>query len=95
MSISPLRQRMIGDMTARHIWESTQRNYIRCVKSFAAFMGRPPETATAEDLRLYRLHLVEPPARRLQCERVHDRAAVLLWDHARQGRPFEVLVPRL
>ena len=45
MSISPLRQRMIGDMTARHIGESTQRNYIRCVKSFAAFMGRPPETA--------------------------------------------------
>jgi integrase/recombinase XerD len=61
MSISPLRQRMIGDMTARHIGESTQRNYIRCVKSFAAFMDRPPETATAEDLRLYRLHLVESP----------------------------------
>jgi integrase/recombinase XerD len=48
-------------MTARHIGESTQRNYIRCVKSFAAFMGRPLETATAEDLRLYRLHLVESP----------------------------------
>ena len=61
MRISPLRQRMIGDMTARHIGEGTQRNYIRCVKSFAAFMGRPPETATAEDLRLYRLHLVESP----------------------------------
>ena len=61
MSISPLRQRMIGDMTARHIGEGTQRNYIRCVKSIAAFMGRPLETATAEDLRLYRLHLVESP----------------------------------
>ena len=61
MYISPLRQRMIGDMTARHIGEGTQRNYIRCVKSFAAFVGRPPETATAEDLRLYRLHLVESP----------------------------------
>jgi integrase/recombinase XerD len=61
MSISPLRQRMIGDMTARRIGESTQRNYIGCVKSFAAFMGRPPETATAEDLRLYRLHCVESP----------------------------------
>ena len=61
MSTSPLRKRMIGDMTARHIGENTQKNYIRCVKSLAAFMGRPPETATPEDLRLYRLHLVESP----------------------------------
>ena len=52
MSISLLRQRMIGDMTARHIGENTQKNYIRCVKSLAAFIGRPPETATPEDLRL-------------------------------------------
>jgi len=61
MSISPLRQRMTGDMTARHIGEKTQKNYIRCVKDLAAFIGRPPETATAEDLRLYRIHLVESP----------------------------------
>jgi hypothetical protein len=52
---------MMGDMTARHIGENTQKNYIRCVKNLAAFIGRPPETATPEDLRLYRLHLVESP----------------------------------
>ncbi len=56
MSVSPLRHRMIGDMTARHIGENTQKNYIRCVKNLPAFIGRPPETATPEDLRLYRLH---------------------------------------
>ena len=61
MSISPLRQRMIDDMTARHFGEKTQKDYIRCVKNLAAFIGRPPETATAEDLRLYRLHLVQSP----------------------------------
>ena len=61
MSISLLRQRMIGDMTAHHIGENTQKNYIRCVKSLAAFIVRSPETATAEDLRLYRIHLVESP----------------------------------
>jgi integrase/recombinase XerD len=61
MSISPLRQRMIGDMTSRHIGEKTQKNYIRCVRSLAAFIGRSPEAATAEDLRLYRIHLVESP----------------------------------
>jgi site-specific recombinase XerD len=61
MRISPLRQRMIGDMTARHFGEKTQKDYIRCVKNLAAFIGRAPETATAEDLRLYRLHLVQSP----------------------------------
>ena len=61
MSISPLRQRMMGDMTAQHVGENTQKNYTRCVKNLAAFIGRPPETATPEHLRLYRLHLVESP----------------------------------
>ena len=59
--ISPLRQRMIDDMTARHFSEKAQKDYIRCVKNLAAFIGRPPETAAAEDLRLYRLHLVQSP----------------------------------
>ena len=61
MRISPLRQRMIDDMTARHFSEKAQKDYIRCVKNLAAFIRRPPETATAEDLRLYRLHLVQSP----------------------------------
>ena len=61
MRISPLRQRMTGDMTARHFGEKTQKDYIWCVKNLAAFIGRAPETATAEDLRLYRLHLVQSP----------------------------------
>ena len=61
MRISPLRQRMIDDMTARHFGEKTQKDYIRCVKNLAAFIGRPPETATTEELRLYRLHLVQSP----------------------------------
>jgi site-specific recombinase XerD len=52
---------MIDDMTARHFSEKAQKDYIRCVKNLAAFIRRPPETATAEDLRLYRLHLVQSP----------------------------------
>ena len=40
MRISPLRQRMIDDMTARHFGEKTQKDYIRCVKNLAAFTGR-------------------------------------------------------
>ena len=47
MRISPLRQRMIDDMTARHFGEKTQKDYIRCVKNLAVFLGRSPETATS------------------------------------------------
>jgi Phage integrase, N-terminal SAM-like domain/Phage integrase family len=54
--ISPLRARMIEDMTVRGFNEHTRRDYVRHVRSFAAFIGRSPDTATAEDLRLFQLH---------------------------------------
>jgi integrase/recombinase XerD len=53
---SPLRARMIEDMTVRGIGAATQRNYVRGVRDFAAFLGRPPDTATADDLRRFQLH---------------------------------------
>jgi site-specific recombinase XerD len=59
MSISPLRQRMIEDMNARHFGEKAQKDYIRCVKTFTTFLGRSPETADIEDLRRFRLHLID------------------------------------
>jgi integrase/recombinase XerD len=57
--ISPLRQRMIEDMTLRKLSEKTQSGYLRWVKDFTRFLGRSPDTATAEDLRRYQLHLSE------------------------------------
>jgi integrase/recombinase XerD len=57
-SISPLRQRMIDDMTLRRLSPKTQSGYIRALKNFTRYLGRSPDTATAEDLRLYQLHLV-------------------------------------
>jgi integrase/recombinase XerD len=50
-----LRQRMLEDMTVRGFGERTRHDYIRHVRSFAAFIGRSPETATAEDLRRFQL----------------------------------------
>ena len=55
-TISPLRQRMIDDMNVRHFAEKTQTDYIRHVKTFAAFLGRAPDTATAEDFRRFQIH---------------------------------------
>ena len=57
-SISPLRQRMIDDMTMRKLSEKTQIQYIRAVKKFTRFHGRSPDTATAEDLRRFQLQMV-------------------------------------
>ena len=54
--VSPLRARMIEDMTVRGFNEHTRRDYVRHVRSFAAFIGRSPDTATAEELRLFQLH---------------------------------------
>ena len=54
--ISELRRRMIEDMTIRGFTPDTQRDYIRHVSNFTAFLGRSPNTATAEDIRRYQLH---------------------------------------
>ena len=57
--VSPLRQRMTEDMNARKLCAGTQTGHIRSCKRFAAFLKRPPDTATFEDIRLFQLHLAE------------------------------------
>src|SRR6201988_3979772 len=54
---SPLRRRMIEDMTIRKLAPKTQQGYIRTIKDFAAFLGRSPDTASFEDVRRFQLHL--------------------------------------
>jgi integrase/recombinase XerD len=61
-TVSPLRQRMIEDMNARKLGAGTQRGHIRSCKQFAAFLKRSPDTATAEDIRRFQLHLSETGA---------------------------------
>src|SRR5262245_7504655 len=58
-TVSPLRQRMIDAMNARKLGPHSQRNHIASCKRFAAFLQRSPETATAEDIRQFQLHLSE------------------------------------
>lgn len=58
-TISPLRQRMIEDMNARKLCAHTQKSHISSCKRFAAFLKRSPDTATAEDIRRFQLHLSE------------------------------------
>ena len=54
---SPLRRRMIEDMTVRNLSPATQRSYVHAVSKFSRFFGRSPETLTLEDVRTFQVHL--------------------------------------
>src|SRR6202521_1641718 len=56
--VSPLRQRMIDDMTIRNMSPNTQKAYIRAVKNFSRHFGKSPDKLSFEDVREYQLHLV-------------------------------------
>lgn len=56
--ISPLRRRMIDDMTVRNLSPATQRSYVHAVAKFARFFGRSPDRLDLEDVRAFQVHLV-------------------------------------
>ncbi len=53
--ITPLRQRMLHDMMMRGLGPHTQQDYVRHVRRLAAFLGRPPDVITTEDIRRFQL----------------------------------------
>ena len=55
---SPLRQRMIEDMTIRNLSRATQQSYIYAVSKFSRHFGAPPDRLSIEDVRTYQLHLI-------------------------------------
>ena len=61
-AISPLRRRMIEDMTVRKFTQKTQHDYVQRVKDFAKFLGRSPDTAKPEDVRAFQVHLTSSGA---------------------------------
>src|SRR4030081_1676458 len=56
-AMSPLRRRMIEDMTMRRLAPKTQKDYIQIIKGLAVFLGRSPDTASFEDLRRFQLRV--------------------------------------
>ena len=61
-AISPLRRRMIEDMTIRKFAQKTRHDYVQRVKDFASYLKRSPDTAKAEDVRGFQLHLASSGA---------------------------------
>ena len=55
--MSPLRRRMIEDMTIRNLSPATQRSYLHAVSRFSQYFGRSPDRLGLEDVRAYQVHL--------------------------------------
>ena len=55
--MSPLRRRMIEDMTIRNLSPATQRSYLYAVAKFSRYFGRSPDRLGVEDVRAFQVHL--------------------------------------
>jgi integrase/recombinase XerD len=58
-TMSPLRRRMIEDMTLRNLSPSTQQSYIYAIAKFSRHFGSSPDRLNLEQVRAYQLHLIE------------------------------------
>jgi integrase/recombinase XerD len=56
--LTPLRRRMIEDMTIRNLSPATQQSYVHAVAKFSRFFGRSPDQLDLEDVRAFQVHLV-------------------------------------
>src|SRR5881392_602532 len=56
--MSPLRRRMIEDMTVRNLSPATQRSYVHAVSKFSRYFDRSPDLLGLEDVRAFQVHLV-------------------------------------
>lgn len=96
--ISPLRQRMLEDMQLRKLAPKTQTSYIRAVKKLADYLGHSPDTATAEDLRRFQLHLTDIGTSRITINTTITALRfffdVTVGDKAIAGKLNTVPVPR-
>ena len=81
-AMSPLRRRMIEDMTIRKLAPKTQQGYIRTIKNLAVFLGRSPDTASFEDIRRFQLHVAASGVGTAIRQSDRGGAAVLFQGHA-------------
>jgi site-specific recombinase XerD len=55
--MTPLRRRMIEDMTIRNMASSTQQTYVHAVSKFSRHFNCSPDKLGVEEVRAYQLHL--------------------------------------
>ena len=94
---------MIEDMAARKLNPHTQRSHIHSCKRFAAWLKRSPDTATADEVRHFQLHLIESGASICNRNRIMTAVRFLFrvttpgglhhsrWVHSGAGSRFGIL----
>ena len=65
-AISPLRRRMIENMTIRNLSPATQRSYLNAVSKFSRYFGRSPDRLGLEEVHTFQVHLVATGSRGLR-----------------------------
>src|SRR5207248_6482032 len=96
-AISPLRRRMIEDMTIRKLAPKTQHDYVQRVKNFAAFIGRSPDMASFEDVRRYQLHLATsgvgvPKVISLKVSDIDSKQMIIRVEQGKGGKDRNVML---
>jgi integrase/recombinase XerD len=61
-TVAPLLARVIEDMSARKLHLQTQKGHLRAIRRLEAFLGRSPDSASADELRRFQLHLIDSGA---------------------------------
>ena len=82
-TMSPLRRRMIEDMTVRNLSPATQRSYLYAVAKFSRHFGRSPDRLGLEEVRAFQVHLVATGISWPALNQIVVRAALLLRRDAR------------
>ena len=77
--MAPLRQRMLDDMRLRNFSAETQRSYIHDVAGFASYLQRSPGLLGLDEIRLYRLYLLDERKRSPQSANCFVAAAKFLY----------------
>ena len=57
--MTPLRQRMLNDMTVRGLAENTKKSYLNSVTGLARHYRRSPDSVSAQEVQDYLIHLHE------------------------------------
>ena len=80
--LSPLRRRMIEDMTVRNLSPATQRSYISAVSKFSRYFGKSPDRVRGGD-KVFHWSGGDLQSRRSKIQPVVRRSFVL-WTKGRR-----------
>ena len=85
--MSPLRRRMIEDMTIRNLSPATQQSYVHAVSKFSRYFGHSPDRLGLEDVRAYQVHLISKGVSWASLNQRRLRASFLLPTRSARRSP--------